>query len=383
MDELVQILEIEHLENLEGQVEHGRRLRRNPRNPFAELNERQFINMFRLTKQLTQYLINILQPFLTPPLRATDLNIQTKVLTALRFFASGSYQLDIGTNKYLDVSQPSVSRCVNEVASALNDPQIFNGYIKFPNNFEDLNRLRQGFYDKHGFPGVIGCIDCTHVAIFPPKSDDPSYPEHLYVNRKNYHSVNVQLICDSNLKILNVNAKFPGSTHDSYIWSRSNVQTFMQDLHSHDHKDYFLLGDSGYPLRTWILTPFSENVQPNSPEQNFNEIHKNTRVKIECCNGVLKMRFRCLLKHRVLHYTPPVCCKIINACAVLHNLCIEHNVPEPNEPLDAEVDFGVDDNGIEENEEIQNQNICRRINPDLADGKRKRLEIARRFMRRP
>ena len=95
------------------------------------------------------------------------------------------------------------------------------------------------------------------------------------------------------------------------------------------------------------------------------------------------MRFRCPLKHRVLHYTPPVCCKIINACAVLHNLCIEHNVPEPNEPLDAEVDFGVDDNGIEENEEIQNQNICRRINPDLADGKRKRLEIARRFMRRP
>ena len=57
MDELVQILEIEHLQNLEGQVEHGRRLRRNPRNPFAELNERQFNNMFRLTKQLTQFLI--------------------------------------------------------------------------------------------------------------------------------------------------------------------------------------------------------------------------------------------------------------------------------------------------------------------------------------
>ena len=54
-------------------------------------------------------------------------------------------QLDINTNKYLDVSQPSVSRYVNEVASALNDPQIFNGYIKFPNNFEDLNRLRQGY----------------------------------------------------------------------------------------------------------------------------------------------------------------------------------------------------------------------------------------------
>ena len=44
-------------------------------------------------------------------------------------------------------------------------------------------------------PGVVGCIDCTHVAIFPPKIDDEHYPEHLYVNRKGYHSVNVQLVC--------------------------------------------------------------------------------------------------------------------------------------------------------------------------------------------
>ena len=95
-----------------------------------------------------------MQPFLTPPLRAADLSIQTKVniflyyqmlklisfiknflgLNGIKIFCKWK-QLDIGTNKYLAVSQPSVSRCVNEVASALNDPQIFNGYIKFPNNF--------------------------------------------------------------------------------------------------------------------------------------------------------------------------------------------------------------------------------------------------------
>ena len=50
------------------------------------------------------------------------------------------------------------------------------------------------FYRKYNFPGVIGCIDCTHIAIFPPKKDDPNTPEHLYVNRKGYHSLNVQLV---------------------------------------------------------------------------------------------------------------------------------------------------------------------------------------------
>lgn len=50
------------------------------------------------------------------------------------------------------------------------------------------------FYQEHGFPGVVGCIDCTHVAIVRPGTQDPEYPEHLYVNRKNYHSINVQLV---------------------------------------------------------------------------------------------------------------------------------------------------------------------------------------------
>lgn len=42
-------------------------------------------------------------------------------------------------------------------------------------------------------PGIVGCIDCTHVAIVPPKQQDPLAPEHIFINRKQYHSINVQL----------------------------------------------------------------------------------------------------------------------------------------------------------------------------------------------
>lgn len=54
------------------------------------------------------------------------------------------------------------------------------------------------FYRNTGFPGVIGCIDSTHVAIVPPPMNlnlvENQYPEYLYINRKNYHSINVQLV---------------------------------------------------------------------------------------------------------------------------------------------------------------------------------------------
>ncbi|KAJ8966137.1 hypothetical protein NQ317_017980, partial [Molorchus minor] len=176
---------------------------------------------------------------------------------------------------------------------------------------------------KISISGVIGCINCTHIAIYPPQSDDPLYPEHLYVNRKGYHSINTQLICDANLKILNVCARYPGSSHDTFIWNNSNVQTYMRNLHEHGHRSYFLLGDSGYPLRSYLLTPCND-AAPGTPEERYNISQKRTK---RCNGGVLKLRFRCLLKHRMLHYPPERASKIINAVVVLHNMCIDANLP--------------------------------------------------------
>ncbi|KAL2099665.1 hypothetical protein ACEWY4_004059 [Coilia grayii] len=69
-----------------------------------------------------------------------------------------------------------------------------------------------------GFPNVIGAIDCTHVAIRAPHVN-----EYMYVNRKNFHSINVQLICDARMAILNAVARWPGSTHDSFIVRNCSV----------------------------------------------------------------------------------------------------------------------------------------------------------------
>lgn len=65
-----------------------------------------------------------------------------QVLTAMRFYASGSYQLDIGHNINNAVSQASVSRCIEEVSQALNRPEIFNNYVRFPSNFDELRAVR-------------------------------------------------------------------------------------------------------------------------------------------------------------------------------------------------------------------------------------------------
>lgn len=126
-------------------------------------------------------------------------------------------------------------------------------------------------------------------------------------------------IVDHEYRILNVNAKFPGATHDSHIWRMSAARNHLSNTYRNSNE--WLLGDSGYPLEPWLLTPFA---QPNSIEcQMFNSAHSKARSTVERAIGLLKGRWRCLCKQRTLHYKPAVCSKIINACAALHNICIQ------------------------------------------------------------
>lgn len=351
-------------------------------NPFEDMGDTEFKKTYRLTKDVAENLIETLTPHMVAPTRISSMNIERKVLVALRLFASGSYQRDVGGFVNHTISQSAVSNAVEEVATALNQPQVFNEAIHMPRNLNECFTTRNRYYEKFQFPGVLGVIDCTHVAIYPPKNNDPAYPEAAYVNRKGYHSINVQLICDSEMKIINICARYPGSTHDSFIWNNSAAYRYMHNLHNNGHRSYYLIGDSGYGLRPWLQTPIP-NAAPGSPEETYNSRFCTTRSLIECCNGVLKLRFRCLLKHRVLHYGPQKASKIINACAILHNLCITNNLP-PVEFGDDEEDAYLDiqDYGMYRNIGIEpdiNNGLPNRRNPELEAGFRLQQSVVRNY----
>lgn len=67
------------------------------------------------------------------------------------------------------------------------------------------------------------------------------------------------------------------------------------------------------------MTPII-NAAPGSPEFRYTERHIQTRNAVERCIGIFKARFLCLSK--VLCYTPEKVGNIVNACAILHNICV-------------------------------------------------------------
>lgn len=64
-----------------------------------------------------------------------------------------------------------------------------------------------------------------------------------------------------------------------------------------------------------------------------------------------------------MHYNPILAGKIVNACCILHNMCMDNNMPIPDEPHPVEPDYGicVADNFI---------NVRPTANPDLAATRR-------------
>jgi hypothetical protein len=274
-------------------------------------NDVELYQRYRFDRQTILDLIDLVRDDLEPrTLRNHALPPELQLFAALRFYACGSFQQVTGDTVH--ISQPSMSRVITKVTESL--LRHLQHVIVFPEHYE-VQRLSEEFYEIAQFPGVIGVIDGTHVWI-----QGPSFHEWRYVNRKNYYSINVQVVFDPRYRFTNVVARWPGSTHDSVLLRESGVAEIMERRQG----DHVLLGDSGYPLKPWLMTPF---LDPNTAGQRrYNRTHKKTRCLVERAIGQWKRRFNCL--HGKLRYTPNKACAIISACAMLQNIAIDRRLPD-------------------------------------------------------
>ncbi|KAI8430433.1 hypothetical protein MSG28_000710 [Choristoneura fumiferana] len=223
------------------------------------------------------------------------------------------------------MSQPSVSLICKQLALALLAKRA--DWIKMPQSEQEQNNAIAGFFSVCGFRQVIGAIYCTHIRI-PKESGDVG---QYYINRKGFSSLNVQVVCNSNLEIMDIVAHWRGSTHDSRIFNESRIKRRFEQSEFKGR----LLGDSGYACTPYLFTPI---LNPRTPkEEAYNWAHIRTRNTVERCFGVWKQRFRCLLKGFTTKLDNTKL--FIVALAMLHNIAVHRN------------DL-LDDEGINDSEEF-------------------------------
>ncbi|KAM4795512.1 putative nuclease HARBI1 [Rhinophrynus dorsalis] len=299
--------------------------------------EEEIIQRYRLSRGAIMDLYELIKADIDPlTQRSHAIPGMVKLLNCLHFFASGSFQTR--TSSVGGVSQSAFSRFMGPVIDSIK--KHLQTFIHFPTDRAGWQLIRRGFYNVAGLPHVMGALDCMHIALSPPHER-----EELYRNKKGFHSVSVQVICDHNGKILSLYSAFPGSSQDSFILKQTSVHEWFETGRL---SGGWLLGGGGYTCRPWLLTPVSN--PRNDAEHAYNEAHAETHSIIEQTFSLLKSQFRCLDKPGgVLQYNPTKVADIIVVCCILHNIAIQHNMPEnltvDPEPLpEEETDFG--DNGL-------------------------------------
>ncbi|GBG74086.1 hypothetical protein CBR_g17797 [Chara braunii] len=121
---------------------------------------------------------------------------------------------------------------------------------------------------------------------------------------------------------------FPGAVRISplYVQATSGRGVLAEGgamLHGGRHIGRYMLGDQGYPLLPWLMTPFGR-FAVTSADRAFDVSHSAVRSCIERTFGRLKAVWRNFIRRHICNLK--TVCKEFMAVCILHNLMIDHDM---------------------------------------------------------
>ncbi|MCO5607458.1 hypothetical protein L7F22_061654 [Adiantum nelumboides] len=273
-----------------------------------------FKSRLRISKSKFLVLVGRLGPHLQKqdPCFRKAIAAEKRVVVALHRLASGS-NLQVVADLY-GMSVAAAQKVVIEFCDAVHKSGLHDLYIKWPSSIR-MRSLATGFEQIQGIPNVIGAVDGSHIPIIAPRRHHEDY-----FNCKGFHSVILQMVMTAKCLVWDYHIGWAGLVHDWNVFQRTYLG---QQCENGSLKNFCLLGDCAYPARFWMLPPFKGSKEGFSREQaHWNYIQSSSRMPVERAFGIMKSRFRILLKRcdMLLSNVP----KMVATCMVLHNTCIIH-----------------------------------------------------------
>lgn len=189
---------------------------------------------------------------------------------------------------------------------------------------EQWYAISDKFNTRWNFPHICGAIDGKHIPIkAPPKSGS------LYYNYKGFFSMILLALADAEYKFIWASIAEYGSASDCQVFNESDLRKLLEEGElgfptpeplpgMSKNIPYFFVGDDAFPLRTWMMKPYSR-MGLGHDERIFNYRISRARRVVENSFGILANRFRCLLAPCIYRKTKNVQ-SLVLACVMLHNL---------------------------------------------------------------
>lgn len=197
--------------------------------------------------------------------------------------------------------------------------------------------IANGFMTRSNFPHCVGAIDGKHVRLIKP-----AHSASLFYNYKNYFSVVLLAVCDSNYKFLYIDVGSYGREGDSTVLSRSTFGKKLQEgtfnlpksekvLDSLIPLPYVFIGDEAFGISTHLMRAYA-GCNLTKPRRIFNYRLSRARRYVECAFGILSNKWR--IFHRPLNIDIKVAISLIKTCCALHNFVRDRDGVHFDDTLD-------------------------------------------------
>ncbi|KAI5063288.1 hypothetical protein GOP47_0021835 [Adiantum capillus-veneris] len=313
---------------------------------FAREDDPSFIAIFRLPVGFLTTICDLCQDDMRqgeipPSLRHVEgriMSVERQVAIAVMRLTTGSTFKTV--SELLGCGRSTVVKIVNKFVSSVR--QRAGHYLQWPSTPEQSTRVKDGFFSRYGLANCCGILDTTHIIMDLPSGE----PADIWLDRNHTFSMALQAVVDTELRFLDVCVGYPGSLSDAKCLRESAFYkkcTSGQRLNG-EHMQAgrfriaeYVVADLEYPLLPWLMRPFKEN-ELTTQRTLYNDTLSLTRIAMARTFGRLKGAFRIFhgtVKQPNLERMP----KMIHACCIMHNMCIEAGgvegvyLPEPETVL--------------------------------------------------
>ncbi|WVZ48944.1 LOW QUALITY PROTEIN: hypothetical protein U9M48_000351 [Paspalum notatum var. saurae] len=227
-----------------------------------------------------------------------------------------------------------------------------------------MQKIKSKFQKIHGLPNCCGVVDTTHITMCL-SSAEPNCK--VWLDQEKNYSMVLQAVVDVDTRFTDIVTGWPGSLKESSILHSSglfklseNGERVAEWKQAKDRSEIgeYMMGDSGYPLLPWLLTPYQEKDLTESNAE-FNRRHSAARTVAARTLAKFKDTWKGEMSRPDKHKLP----RIIHVCCLLHNIIIDLQETAMDEQRDENYRQQVcqlaDENGVRVRDKLSEHLISR------------------------
>ncbi|KAM0909723.1 hypothetical protein ACQ4PT_014660 [Festuca glaucescens] len=297
---------------------------------LSSVESHRFESIFKMPRKTFNYVCSLVKDDMMVRassytfLDGTVLSLEDRVAVALRRLNSGGSLVTVGAS--VGVNHSTVSLITWRFVEAVEARA--GHHLRWPDS-DEMAMIKSKFEKIHGLPNCCGVVDTTHI-IMCLSSAEPNCK--VWLDQEKNYSMVLQAVIDPDMRFTDIVTGWPGSMKEASILnssglfklcekgSRLNGSTLKLSSDESEVGEY-IIGDAGYPLLPWLLTPYQEN-DLSDPKVEFNRRHSAARVVALKALARFKDTWKFLqgeMWRPDKHKLP----RIIHVCCLLHNITVD------------------------------------------------------------